>query len=251
MAGSPVVVSTGRTHERPRQVESISQNARAFDGAGVAGQAGQDVAEALTVVEGERQPEQPGEQVSTEGREEALGEDGGRHVVGVRESRAEQVQAHVRERDPGEGPQIARNEHVVDQPLVEADLDRLDGGGDGDEQQADHEPTAVRSGVGPEAGEQFRHRHRRGGRHDRESFPERVERSQPPAGATRVAAPHACRPRAPLRGVPGLRGGTSHDVSPRCATATCCYADADGADADDRRRWSSRAKLTCARAARR
>ncbi len=42
----------------------------------------------LTVVEGERQPEQPGEQVSPEGREEALGEDGGRQVVGVRESRA-------------------------------------------------------------------------------------------------------------------------------------------------------------------
>jgi hypothetical protein len=83
--------------------------------------------------------------------QEALGEPGGQVVVAEGHQATDQRQREVAQADPDEGPEIARDEHLVDHELEDPDLGRGDGRPEDDEGEAQRDPAAVRAGVGPEA----------------------------------------------------------------------------------------------------
>ncbi len=85
-------------------------------------------------------------QVEQEPAGDPLGEVGVEEADDPRHDR----EAEIRRGDRDEGAEVARDEDVVDQPLVEQDGDGVDERADGDEQQRETDPTAVRPGIRPE-----------------------------------------------------------------------------------------------------
>ena len=91
------------------------------------------------------------EQVGAHVEEEPLADPGREDVVAEREHRPEERQPDVRERDREEHPEVARDEHLVDDDAEQPDLRRLDGRDGEQRQQAESDAPAVRARERPEA----------------------------------------------------------------------------------------------------
>jgi hypothetical protein len=150
----------------PRQGGEALAHARedeALDGLHVAGEAGDQVAEAALAEGVERQPVQVTEEARAQAHEEALAHPRGEVVVAEARGAAQEREAEVGKGERKQRRELARHEHVVHDELEEPDLSRLEGRyGDEQEDPRGHRHS-VRPHIGPEAAHDVAHRDDRSG----------------------------------------------------------------------------------------
>jgi hypothetical protein len=148
----------------------------------VARQARQQVTEPAAPEEIEREGMEMAEHPESERADEALADPGREIVVGVRHDAATQRQRNVGARDPDERPEVAWDEHVVDQQLEHPNLGCLEARDKQDENQIGGEPAPERPRVRPERSEDPLQR-------DDRRLVDEVARARPDKGATAPQGP--------------------------------------------------------------
>ena len=138
-----------QAHERADALAGLRHH-EPLDRGHVGGQPGEGVAEAATVVGRCRQRQHVGEDVAAQVDEEPLRDVGRQVVVGARDDAAGEVEADVEEREREQRLEGRRDEHVVDQPLVEERLGDRDRRCCREEQQAEQQPATQRPQPRPE-----------------------------------------------------------------------------------------------------
>ena len=155
----------------------------ALDRRDVTAQARQDIAEAAPVERVGREREQVAEDALAHGQQEALAEPRVEQVVGEGDRAAEQQQADARGADPEQRPEVAGDEHFVDDELEEEDLGGLDRDARRDQRQRQRQPAPERAGVGPEPAHDLARRQRGGVRdHELPAAPAAATAAAPAVG---------------------------------------------------------------------